>query len=76
MMSINTELAAAIRRVNSYYRRLPEHGHRPALADSWNRLEADLDRYSAHGDTEAAAAAIVEWESSALRAIGVEVDRG
>jgi hypothetical protein len=75
-MSINFELAAAVRRVNAHYTRLPENGDRPLLAESWNGLEAEIDRYSAHGDIDSALLAIANWEASALRAVGAEVDRG
>lgn len=56
---INAELAAAVRRVNAAYVRLPE-SVRPDIG-GWNALDAELDAACAGDDRERAVEAIREW---------------
>lgn len=56
---INAELAAAVRRVNAAYARLPE-SDRPDIG-GWNALDTELDAACASDDRERAVSAIREW---------------
>ncbi len=59
---VNFELAAAVRRVNALYRKVPDE-HRPdATGERWDALEAELDARCGAGDRAGALRAIADWE--------------
>jgi hypothetical protein len=67
---INAELAAAVRRINALYMRIPE-GRRPNVDGSrWRELEAQIDARCAAGDREGALHAIESWERHAREVLG------
>lgn len=62
---VDAELAAAVRRVNADYWRIPE-AHRPDVTgERWDALEATLDARCAAGDRQGALDAIAAWEGHA-----------
>ena len=69
--STRCELAAAVRRVNAAYRRVPESARPDINAQTWRDLEAEIDRAAAKGDREVALLAVEKWEANAL----VELER-
>jgi hypothetical protein len=64
---INAELAAAVRRVNAAYAKLPGSA-RPDIGD-WNDLDAELDAACASDDRDRAITAIRDWASHYLALI-------
>ena len=59
--SVNTTLAAAVRRINAIYSQIPE-AHRPDVYGSeWLALERDVARRVSLGDETGALLAIAEW---------------
>jgi hypothetical protein len=66
---INGELAAAVRRVNAVYSRIPEDDRPDVTGQAWSQLEANLDRSCAAGDYYEARGAIEAWERHAMRVL-------
>jgi DNA-binding FadR family transcriptional regulator len=62
---INTELAAAVRRVNALYTRIPEQRRPDVNAERWQELEHEIDRACKAGDPDRALRAIAAWEDHA-----------
>ncbi len=70
MGSINFHLAAAIRRVNSAYYRLPEDRRPDVTGERWTALEREIDEAAEFGDRDRALKAIADWQGHALKIIG------
>ena len=64
---VGNSLAAAIRRVNAAYNRLPESDRPEVDNEVWRRMEHAIDDACSVGDLEAALEAISDWETFALR---------
>jgi hypothetical protein len=73
-MSVNAELAAAVRRVNALYVRVPEDRWPDVNAERWARLEARIDSALRLGQRTAALRAIEDWERHATREL-TEVEK-
>lgn len=67
MISVNSRLALAIRRLNAEYAKLPDPDSVEVFTDDFIRLEGAIDLALAAGDDPAAFAAIQRWESECLR---------
>lgn len=64
-MTVNAELAAAIRRVNALWMQVPPRFQPPVDSAAWRRLERQIDRCLAAGDRDGALEAIERWEEHA-----------
>lgn len=59
---INSELAAAVRRIGSLRSSLPK-AHRPEFdLPRWRKLERELDRHCSAGSVDCALTSIERWE--------------
>jgi hypothetical protein len=72
---VRAELAASVRRVNSWYSRIPENRRPDVDGSRWRELEAELDECFAAGDREGARRAIERWERHARAVLAPLVDR-
>jgi hypothetical protein len=70
LTGIRLELAAAVRRVNAAYARVPEDSWPLVDDERWRTLEAEIDAAIGSEDRARALAAIEAWESHALEALG------
>lgn len=66
MISVRAQLAAAVRRVNAAYNRVPNADEIDVFSAKWRKLESDVDTALAAGDDLKARDAIREWEHHAL----------
>lgn len=67
MISVNSRLALAIRRLNAEYGKLPKSAQDAVNLDSIGPLETAIDTAMAAGDDSAALAAVERWESRCLQ---------
>ena len=67
MISVNSRLALAIRRLNAEYARIPNRDSVDIFTDDFIRLEGEIDTALAAGNDPAAFAAIERWEAECLR---------
>lgn len=64
-MTVNAELAAAVRRVNALYAALPARFWPEVDGRAWRRLERRIDHCLAAEDRDGALRAIADWEAHA-----------